>query len=54
MLNTLDNETYHISFEAEVYWSFITHLIHDLDCQHQDEHLMPDHHHFWGHDYYPL
>ena len=24
----------------------------ELDCQHQDEQLTPDHHHFWGHDYY--
>ena len=32
----------------------ITHLIHKLDCQHQDEQLTPDHHHFGGHDYYPL
>ena len=23
----------------------------ELDCQHQDEQLTPDHHHFWGHDY---
>ena len=22
--------------------------IHDLNCQHQDEQLMPEHHHFWG------
>ena len=29
-------------------------IICELDCQHQDEHLMPDHYHFWGHDYYPL